>query len=388
MFTPIRTASTAAGPETSGNNTNTAGRLLTMLDSSAATAAIPSSAGNVSPSGSTSRMAPSRPLSMTAATPTPRHNTNARNGTSSAPAIPDTVLRPRARPCTPSTTAPANAAHAGDNPKNEVTANPRSVSARTTSTNTGTCTSSGTVSRAGWTDSARGKSKRRKTNPPRTRESHGNVMTAGKWTNESPAAPNASRLVRLDTGNSSEALLARCAVAYACGLAGTRNPRTVASTTGVSSTTVASRLRIAVVAAAITKTIASKRCWLPELDRAMAAPAARNSPSSSHSRASTSTAARKPTTGSSRLTAAVAPCHEITPSAMSTPAGATAATASGQPRGRTISIRRSDGRWCTGVDHASPHLYAETLTGGTTGPPITPGTRSGGQWCPSINVTS
>ena len=80
---------------------------------------------------------------MTAATTTPRHNTNARNGTSSASAIPDTVLRPRARPCTPSTTAPANAAHAGDNPNNEVTANPRSVSARTASTNTGTCTSSG-----------------------------------------------------------------------------------------------------------------------------------------------------------------------------------------------------------------------------------------------------
>src|SRR5258707_8093904 len=328
MFTPIRTASTAAGPETSGNNTNTAGRLLTMLDSSAATAAIPSSAGNVSPSGSTSRMAPSRPLSMTAATTTPRHNTNARNGTSSASAIPDTVLRPRARPCTPSTTAPANAAHAGDNPNNEVTANPRSVSASTTSTNTGTCTSSGTVSRAGSTDSSRAKSQRSKTNSTPTAASHGNVMTAVKWTNESPAAPNASRLVRLDTGNSSEALLARCAVAYACGLAGTRNPRTVESTTGVSSTTVASRLRIAVVAAAITKTMASKRCWLPELDRAMAAPAARNSPSSSHSRASTSTAARKPRTGNRRLTSPAASSQGITPRPTSTPATGTAAAAS------------------------------------------------------------
>ena len=161
-------------------------------------------------------------------------------------------------------------------------------------------------------------------------------MTAVKWTNDSPAAPNASRLVRLDTGNSSEALFARCAVAYACGRAGTRNARAVASTTGVSRTTVASRLRIAVVAAAITKTVASKRCWLPEFDRAMVAPAARNSPSSSHSRASTRTAARKPTTGSSRLTSSEASCQEITPNAINRPAAGTAATASGQPRGRII----------------------------------------------------
>ena len=45
----------------------------------------------------------------------------------------------------------------------------------------------------------------------------------------------------MDTGSSSDAVLARCAVAYACGRAGTRSARVVASTTGVSSTTVASR---------------------------------------------------------------------------------------------------------------------------------------------------
>ena len=45
---------------------------------------------------------------------------------------------------------------------------------------------------------------------------------------------------------------------------------------------------------------------LPLVDRAMAAPAARNRPSSSHSCASTSTAARKPTTGSSRPTSSAA----------------------------------------------------------------------------------
>src|SRR5215210_2783793 len=81
-LTPISTASTAGGPETSGSNTRTAGRLLTTLESSAATAAIPSSATRLAPRGNTSRMTSSRPFTMTAATTTPRHNTNARNGTS------------------------------------------------------------------------------------------------------------------------------------------------------------------------------------------------------------------------------------------------------------------------------------------------------------------
>lgn len=74
-----------------------------------------------------------------------------------------------------------------------------------------------------------------------------------------PAAANASRLVKFDTGKSSDALLARCAVASACGAAGTERMRAVASTTGVSSSTVASELRIAVVAAAIANVVASRR---------------------------------------------------------------------------------------------------------------------------------
>ena len=49
MLTPISIASTAAGPDavTNGSSTSTAGRLLTMLDSTAATAAMPSSASSV-----------------------------------------------------------------------------------------------------------------------------------------------------------------------------------------------------------------------------------------------------------------------------------------------------------------------------------------------------
>ena len=111
---------------------------------------------------------------------------------------------------------------------------------------------------------------------------------------------NASRLVRLDTGSNSEALLARCAVAYACGRAGTASAPAVASTTGVSSTTVASRLRTAVVGDGDHEHHCEQAPRSPCSTRAIAAPAARNRPSSSHSRASTSTAARNPTTGSSR----------------------------------------------------------------------------------------
>ena len=88
---------------------------------------MPSSAGSVVPVGSTSRIASSRPCCITAVTTTPRHSTNARNGTLAAPAIPVSVLRRRLRPRTPSTTAPASAAQAGDSPRSDVPANPASV---------------------------------------------------------------------------------------------------------------------------------------------------------------------------------------------------------------------------------------------------------------------
>ena len=49
---------------------------------------------------------------------------------------------------------------------------------------------------------------------------------------------------------------------------------------------------------------------------------------------------------------------------------------------------RSDGRWCTSADHASPQRYADAFTGGVSGASIAPGNRSGGQWCDSTSVTS
>ncbi len=55
----------------------------------------------------------------------------------------------------------------------------------------------------------------------------------------------------------------------------------VANTTGVSSTTVASRLSTAVIAEASAKTAVSRRPGLPAAQRAVPAPQARNRPSSS-----------------------------------------------------------------------------------------------------------
>jgi len=59
-----------------------------------------------------------------------------------------------------------------------------------------------------------------------------------------------------------------------------------------------------------------------------------------------------------------------------------------QPALPTIRRRRSVDRWCTAIDHASPHLNADTLTGGTTGAVMAPGNRSGGLCRDVSSVTS
>ena len=103
--------------------------------------------------------------------------------------------------------------------------------------------------------------------------------------------------MRFETGSSSDALLARCEHAYTCGRGLTRSRAAVANTTGVSSTTVASRLSTAVVAAAAANTSASSRRGSPRAPTAIAAPSASNSPARRHPSASTSSAARNPTVG-------------------------------------------------------------------------------------------
>ena len=104
-------------------------------------------------------------------------------------------------------------------------ANPTRVRARTTRTNTGICASLGHLPALRRTDRSRAKSQRSSRNSTAMAASQGSVITAAKCRNDSPAAVNASRLVRFDTGNSSDAVFARCAVAYACGLAGTASER-------------------------------------------------------------------------------------------------------------------------------------------------------------------
>ncbi len=254
--------------------------------------------------------------------------------------MPPIVLRRWASERTPNTTAPASAAQAGDRPANEVTAKPANVSPSTTSTNTG-CSTGGGASAPGASARSRRNTTRNTAYSTATASSHGAAINALNRVNDSPAALNASRLVRFDTGSSSEAVFDRCAVAYRCGRGGTRSARTVASTTGVSSTTVASRLRIAVVAAAITNTCPSSRRGRPVLVRAIHAPAASNRPSSSHRLASTSTAARNATTGSMRPISAVASPGVTAPIATRMPAAGTASTASGHPAGRAMAKTRT-----------------------------------------------
>jgi len=96
---------------------------------------------------------------------------------------------------------------------------------------------------------------------------------------------------------------------------------------------VVSRLSTAVVTAAVTNTRVRSRRGRPAADRAIHAPQALNSPSSSHRWASTKMAMRNPITGPSRRASVPASPAEIAPTATRMTAAGPAATASGQPRG-------------------------------------------------------
>ena len=217
----------------------------------------------------------------------PRPSTNTANGTSAARTRPSGVIRFRASARPASTAAPASAAQAGLTPAADVTTNPASVRTTTVTVNTGSPAPSAP---AFGRDcglgplAARSVAKKRPNtaySTPMT-TSHGRAISAAKWPNASPLAANASRLVRLDTGSSSDAELARCVHAYTSGRDRTSSRAAVANTTGVSRTTVVSRLSTAVVTDATTNTRASSLRGRPAADRAIHAPQARNSPSSSH----------------------------------------------------------------------------------------------------------
>ena len=104
----------------------------------------------------------------------------------------------------------------------------------------------------------------------------------------------------MDTGSSSDAELARWVHAYTWGLGLTRSRVAVSCTTGVSSTTVVSRLRTAVVTEARPNTPPSNRTGEPRLARASRAPAAANSPCIWQTCPTTRIAPRNTSTGSRR----------------------------------------------------------------------------------------
>ena len=89
---------------------------------------------------------------------------------------------------------------------------------------------------------------------------HGSVINAAKRGKDNPLVENTNRFVRFDTGNSSDAELAKWVHANTCGRGRAPACAAAAKTTGVSSTTVASRLSTAVVTEATTNTPTS-RAW-------------------------------------------------------------------------------------------------------------------------------
>src|ERR1035441_8645351 len=121
-----------------------------------------------------------------------------------------------------------------------------------------------------------------------------------------------------------------------CGLARSRSRATVANTTGVSSTTVASRLSTAVTVLATANTSARSVTGLPREPVAIQVPAASNRPNRSHRLARTRTAARKPMVGARLVASAPAWLSGRTPRSRRRAAAGTAITASGNPQGRTI----------------------------------------------------
>ena len=234
---------------------------------------------------------------------------------------------------------------------------PASVHATVASANTGT--SGGSAAGGAWAPTSRSvaKNRRKMRYSVPIAISHGSAIRAAKRGKLSPLAAKASRLVRLETGSSSEAVFDRWVQANTCGLGRIPRRAAVANTTGVSSTIVASRLSTAVITDATANTQASSLRGCPAAARESKDPHARNSPSSSHSWARTSTAARKPMTGPSCPASARASLSEIAPVPMTTTAAGTATTASGQPHGR-ITAQASTARSMT-ADSASA---SEALT--------------------------
>ena len=149
---------------------------------------------------------------------------------------------------------------------------PTSVSPSTASANAGSAPAGATAGTCRAGASSLRNERESTTHSTAIAASQGSAISAAKRVNDSPLASNASRLVRFETGSSSDALLARWVHAYTCGRGLKRSRAAVANTTGVSRTTVASRLSTAVVAAATANTSPSSRRGSPRAPPAIAAP--------------------------------------------------------------------------------------------------------------------
>src|SRR5271155_1276795 len=179
MFTPISTARMATAPlgATSGNSTSVAGRLLTTLASTAATAAMASNARRSDPLGSTAVITLSIPFSVTACTTTPSASTKTKNDTCIERTISVTEVCRRLRLRTASTAAPAAATQAGAIPADWATVNPASVSPTTTNTNTGGRGAGPSCSGVGSTLRSSAKNHRKITYMATTTASQGSAIT-------------------------------------------------------------------------------------------------------------------------------------------------------------------------------------------------------------------
>ena len=164
--------------------------------------------------------------------------------------------------------------------------------------------------------------------------SQGSAISAANRVKLRPLAANASRLVRLETGSSSEAVFDRWVQAYTCGLGRAPSRAAVANTTGVSSTTVASRLSTAVIAEASANTWTSSRRGRPAAARAIHGAAGVEQPLVVAQLRQDEHGREEPDHRSQPLASAAAWSREIAPVAMTRPAAGTATTASGQPHGR------------------------------------------------------
>src|SRR5438132_494586 len=236
MFTPISAASISPGcaplPSTA-TRSSVAGRLLTRFASAAAIAATTNRFSRLGVAGSNAATIGPSPCWFTPATTTPRASTNKQNSGDAADTSPQAPISRRATARAASTAAPPTAIHTGSTPTSPDSPNPARVTASTPNANTGTVapapgstTQTEEIRRSAW------KNRRNTKYSTPTATNQGGPISAANRANDRPEPANASRLVRLDTGNSNDAEFARCVHAYTCGRARTRSRLVVANTTG------------------------------------------------------------------------------------------------------------------------------------------------------------